>query len=161
MEDAMIINKGSMERGFAHASVYKTKTIDLMEGKGGSKNDDFGNVKRSRSGTANKVELVEPLLDADGLPPVGYHVTKDSPLYVTYDHSARSHRTHKYKESEPAIVEDVRVIGTKKVSIKLRYNRNPQVGDKFATRSGQKGVCSVLWPHRDMPFTESGMVPDI
>ena len=161
MEDAMIINKGSMERGFAHASVYKTKTIDLMEGKGGSKNDDFGNIKRSRSGTANKVELVEPLLDADGLPPVGYHVTKDSPLYVTYDHSARSHRTHKYKESEPAIVEDVRVIGTKKVSIKLRYNRNPQVGDKFATRSGQKGVCSVLWPHRDMPFTESGMVPDI
>ena len=62
MEDAMIINKGSMERGFAHASVYKTKTIDLPQGKGGNKTDEFGNTKRSRSGTANKVELVEPQL---------------------------------------------------------------------------------------------------
>ena len=161
MEDAMIINKGSMERGFAHASVYKTKTIDLPQGKGGNKTDEFGNTKRSRSGTANKVELVEPQLDADGLPPVGYHVAKGDPLYVTYDRTARSHKTHKYKDSEPSIVEEVRVVGPGKISIKLRYNRNPQVGDKFATRSGQKGVCSVLWPHRDMPFTESGMVPDI
>jgi DNA-directed RNA polymerase beta subunit len=34
MEDAMILNKSSVERGFAHAYLYKTETVDLREDKG-------------------------------------------------------------------------------------------------------------------------------
>jgi DNA-directed RNA polymerase I subunit RPA2 len=46
------------------------------------------------------------------------------------------------------------------VSVKLRVNRNPIIGDKFSSRHGQKGVCSQKWPAIDMPF-ESGMQPDV
>merc|ERR1712139_553009 len=48
-----------------------------------------------------------------------------------------------------------------KLSLKLRYPRRPMVGDKFATRHGQKGVMATLWPSMDMPWTASGMCPDI
>lgn len=72
--------------------------------------------------------------------------------------------------SEECIVDEVRILNNGKygevggithASIKLRYNRSPVIGDKFSSRHGQKGTLSKLWPQIDMPFTESGMTPDI
>lgn len=48
-----------------------------------------------------------------------------------------------------------------KLHITLRIPRSPVIGDKFSSRHGQKGVCSQKWPAIDMPFSESGMQPDI
>jgi DNA-directed RNA polymerase I subunit RPA2 len=50
---------------------------------------------------------------------------------------------------------------SEKVSITLRFPRNPVIGDKFSSRHGQKGVLSILWPNEDMPFSESGISPDV
>jgi DNA-directed RNA polymerase I subunit RPA2 len=81
----------------------------------------------------------------------------------------------KHKDNENAYVETVRIIGVgsgtetlttsksnlRRVSITMRYRRNPIIGDKFSSRHGQKGTLSVLWPQENMPFTESGMTPDV
>lgn len=48
-----------------------------------------------------------------------------------------------------------------KLHVKLRIPRSPVIGDKFSSRHGQKGVCSQKYPMVDMPFSESGMQPDI
>lgn len=48
-----------------------------------------------------------------------------------------------------------------KLHIKIRIPRVPAIGDKFSSRHGQKGVCSQKYPAVDMPFSESGMQPDI
>ena len=59
------------------------------------------------------------------------------------------------------MVQQVTLIGSAKskeithASIKTRYNRNPVIGDKFSSRSGQKGVLSQLWPDVDMPYSEA------
>ncbi|DAZ96894.1 TPA: hypothetical protein N0F65_008855 [Lagenidium giganteum] len=164
MEDAMILNKSSYERGFAHASVYKQLSVDIgPDGKrGGAAKAYFSNVKPKTG------ELCAANLDRDGFPHIGQVVKYGDPIACWIDETTGEPKIQKHKESEPAIVEQINMIGNSsqaseftKAGIKLRFCRNPTIGDKFSSRHGQKGVMSILWPQADMPFTESGMSPDI
>jgi len=183
MEDAMIINKGSYERGFGHGSVYLNVTIDLnqMKRKGEPLTHRFGNMRDSGgpptpppgsqaddSRAEGEELLYEKTLGADGFPAIGQTLQQGDPLCAFVDESTGRHGVKRHKSSENATVEEVRLLGgeganalCEKATIKLRINRNPIPGDKFSSRHGQKGVMSRLWPAEDMPFTESGLTPDI
>lgn len=71
------------------------------------------------------------------------------------------------KGEEVGYVDQVALLSSKnhkrtKAWVRLRVNRNPVIGDKFASRAGQKGVLSQLWPDTDMPFCErTGIRPDL
>jgi DNA-directed RNA polymerase beta subunit len=47
------------------------------------------------------------------------------------------------------------------VRIRARLIRDPVIGDKFSSQHGQKGTLSLMLPAADMPFTDTGMVPDL
>ena len=173
MEDAMIVNKSSYDRGFAHASVHTNTIIDLNDLKktGEPLTHRFGNVKPQPGppqGGDEGRELFEEKLGPDGMPEVGQVLKYEDPFYSIIDSTTGRHTAKKHKYTDDAVVEEVRLLGSEtkdasceRASIKLRYNRNPVPGDKFASRHGQKGVMSRLWPCEDMPFSETGIIPDI
>ncbi|XP_013402434.1 DNA-directed RNA polymerase I subunit RPA2 [Lingula anatina] len=162
MEDAMILNKSSFERGFAHGNVYKHEFVDLRK------------ISREKSrislmfGCKPGDKRVEGKLDPDGLPPVGKLLTAGEPYYCYINVQTGEARVTLYKSQEAAYVDHIKVLGNdtgtdemQKICICLRIVRNPIIGDKFASRHGQKGICSQKWPNENMPFSESGMTPDI
>uniref|UniRef100_A0AAR2L043 DNA-directed RNA polymerase subunit beta n=1 Tax=Pygocentrus nattereri TaxID=42514 RepID=A0AAR2L043_PYGNA len=160
MEDAMIVNKSSWERGFAHGSVYKTEIIDLSEKVKGQDGVVFG--------TKPGDPKVGDRLDVDGLPPIGTVLNYGDPFYSYINLNTGQSFVTSFKSQESCVVDNIKVcsndVGTgrfKRICITMRVPRNPTIGDKFASRHGQKGILSRLWPAEDMPFTESGMTPDI
>lgn len=177
MDDAMIINKSSHERGFGHGTIYKTKKISLKE-ESRAKSAKHVTKLFGFAPTSLIKSWTRTMLDDDGLPHIGRMVREGDILcawhHVSADYSGnlvnRDGQTHyeKYKESEVAFIEEVRLIGSETgaepaqtISIKLRIPRSPVIGDKFSSRHGQKGVCSQKWPAVDMPFSESGIQPDV
>ncbi|PPR02656.1 hypothetical protein CVT24_002139 [Panaeolus cyanescens] len=171
MEDAMILNKSAHERGFAYGTVYKSQIIDLKDMRGASKSSTpslhFG-ISKDIIRYGEKPHDSINFLDEDGLPFIGVRLTSGDPIAAYIDDTTGRTKFVKYKGDEMAYVDQVRLLGTdagdselQKLHITLRITRSPVIGDKFSSRHGQKGVCSQKWPAVDMPFTESGMQPDV
>ncbi|KAG6501709.1 hypothetical protein ZIOFF_041592 [Zingiber officinale] len=161
MEDAMILNKSSVDRGLSRGHIYQTESIDL------AKKHETDRIQEifARSNTDRNMMFS---IDSDGLPYVGQMVHPREPLYSTHNTLTSTTKPTCLKGSEDAIIDYVSVDGTgsknylQKVNIRTRRTRYPIIGDKFSSRHGQKGVCSQLWPDVDMPFSAvTGMRPDL
>ncbi|KAH9482341.1 putative DNA-directed RNA polymerase I subunit RPA2 [Psilocybe cubensis] len=172
MEDAMILNKSGHERGFAYGTVYKSQIVDLKDMRGASKSTASPTL---HFGLGNDIPLsgekMHPcldFLDYDGLPHIGARLVSGNYIAAYVDDTTGRTKFVKYKGDEIGYVDQVRLLGSdagdselQKIHITLRITRAPVIGDKFSSRHGQKGVCSQKWPAIDMPFSESGMQPDV
>lgn len=161
MEDAMILNKSSFERGFAHGMVYSTEIVELND-------KNFDSSKAKIFALDPKYPKLGEKLDKDGLPFVGQIINPGDPFYCYLDQNTGEYKVQNFKKLEKAFIESVRALGSddgseplNKIAIMMSYQRNPIIGDKFSSRHGQKGICSRIYPTEDLPFTESGLTPDI
>ncbi len=176
MEDAIIINKASIERGFARSVFFRTYTTEEKR-YWGIERDEIRIPDKSVKGY--KTEEAYANLGEDGIinpetPVEGEDILvgKVSPLrffgpaesFMMETENKRD-SSETVRENEKGIVDKVIITknkdGDKLVKVVVRDLRLPELGDKFATRHGQKGVVGLIVPEEDMPFTSNGIVPDV
>ena len=177
IEDALILNRASLDRGFGRCFVYKKQTCSLKR----YANQTFDRILGpSRDAATNKPIWKHEVLDQDGICAPGERVTSKQVLVnksvptVTQTMQQTTgglqqpsyHDTPvTYKGPIDSYIERVLITSNVEeaylIKILLRTTRRPELGDKFSSRHGQKGVCGMIANQEDMPFNDQGICPDI
>lgn len=172
-EDSVIMNQSSIDRGLFRSIYYRS--VKDEERKNTSlcqetlEKPDRGNTIGMRFGTYDKLE--EDGLAAPGTMVYGEDVIIGKTMPIPEEAGEQSSRFSKkdcstsMKSTETGIVDGVLLTtndqGLRFVKVRIRSVRIPEVGDKFASRHGQKGTVGMTYCQEDMPFTCDGISPDI
>lgn len=176
MQDAIILNKGSIDRGLGRSTYFRAYTIEELRYPGGLADEICYPTKEVKG---YKSEKDYRFLEEDGivypeaeLDEGDVIIGKTSPPRFLGDLEEFNIAANIRRESSVAVkggekgIVDMIVIteneeGNRLVQTRLRDPRIPELGDKFASRHGQKGVVGAIVEQADMPFSSSGIVPDL
>lgn len=170
-EDSVIMSQDAIERGFFRSVFFRTYSDTCKSGEQFEVPD--ATVVGRRHGDYTK-------LDIDGLIFPGKNVLGDDIIIgktalprKMFDQEYDQMDTNEIKKddstslrhSERGIIDQVILTsnedGDRFTKVKMRAIRIPQIGDKFASRHGQKGTVGMTYKQEDMPFTQEGIIPDI
>ncbi|MGB9674736.1 MAG: DNA-directed RNA polymerase subunit B, partial [Nanopusillaceae archaeon] len=176
IEDAIILNKGSIDRGLFRSVYFRSYEVEKLRYPGGLQDeitipDPSVELYRGRDKYKN--------LEEDGIVAVESHVVVDDvlvgrvspPRFIGLTSESIVTGLRKKDSSlvlsgvDEGYVDAVVVTespdGNPLIKIRVRDLRIPELGDKFTVRHGQKGVVGMIVDESDMPWTASGIKPDI
>lgn len=179
IEDALILSKASIDRGYGRCIIYKNSKCTLKRYPNRTRDIVMG--PEIDAATKKPIPRHE-VVDSDGIVSPGLKVTNKMVLVNKHmptatstnpveqrDVSAQSVKhvpaPITYKNVEPSYVEKVMITTNSEddylFKVLLRQTRRPEIGDKFSSRHGQKGVTGLIVDQEDMPFNDFGMSPDM
>lgn len=175
-EDSVIMNQSSIDRGLFRSLFYRTYQ-DQEKMVGHSLVERF--EKPNRSDTLRLKHGTYEKIDDDGFVSPGVRVSgediivgKTAPMAPDAEELGQRTKQHVKRDvstplrsTESGIVDSVMVTttldGQKFGKVRVRTTKIPQIGDKFASRHGQKGTIGITYRQEDMPFTREGITPDL
>jgi len=166
VEDAILINQGSIQRGLFNTTYYSSyesrEESDKIRGK---KNSFFTNIQ-DKEVLGTKPEFFYNYLDEKGM------VRENTLLHDKialigkvsmgdnmYDSSVFPKKGQVGYVDKSFITDSEE--GFRLAKVRIREERVPAIGDKMASRCGQKGTIGLVINESDMPFTEDGIKPDL
>ena len=178
IEDAIVLSKASVDRGLGRTFFFRIYDAEAKQYPGGMR-DTFEIPNAEDNVRGYKGERAYRLLEEDGVvaaesPVKGGDILigKTSPPrfmeeYREFESSGPYRRDTSIgvRPSEAGVIDTVVMTqsneGGKMYKIRARDMRIPEIGDKFASRHGQKGVLGILAKAEDLPYTAEGMSPDV
>lgn len=174
IEDALVLNKAACDRGFGRCQVFRKYATTLRKYPNGTE-DRVGDRHEENGAPIKK----HALLDHHGLAAVGekvsageVYINKQTPLNTAASGLGSDYGSNEFRDTpmtyrlpDPSYIDKVMISVTesdyKLLKVQTRQTRRPEVGDKFSSRHGQKGVVGIIADQADMPFNDQGVTPDI
>ena len=172
VEDAILINEGAVKRGLFKTTYY-TSYVGYEESskvKGSSVESYFTNIDNKIGVQKIKDGYDYSRLDENGLVKentiiddkiilIGQVTQTSENKGVLIDNSVTTKKGQLGYVDKAFLTEGEE--GFRIAKIRIREDRSPAIGDKMASRSGQKGTIGLVIPEEDMPFTADGIRPDL
>ena len=170
VEDAVLINEGALKRGLFQTTYYTTYEAHEEKSKSSqesSSQKSFANIENTVNVVGTKPGYDYSQLDKYGLIRENTEVDDKTVLIglTVTDSNLCIDSSKTPKKGQIGIVDKTFITdgeeGTRIAKVRVREVRVPNLGDKMASRSGQKGTIGLVIPECDMPFTKDGLRPDI
>ena len=171
-EDSIIFNQSSIDRGIFRADTLKKFDSEIKKNPSTSQDDIFtkpdpNKVTGMKQGNYDKLNEKgfvpeETIIDNEDI-----IIGKISPIQPTGNNNkVYKDNSVPFKHNVQGVIDRVHTgvynaEGYEMYNVRVRMERKPIIGDKMTTFHGQKGTIGITFPQKDMPFTESGIVPDL
>ena len=172
VEDAILVNEGALKRGMFRTTYYST--YEMHEEKSSSGEDTsestFSNIENQHNVVGTKIGYDYSKLDDYGIIGENTEINEKTVLIGMVSSSSANpdknmDASKTPKKGQLGIVDKTFITdgetGTRIAKVRVREERIPNLGDKMASRAGQKGTVGLVIPERDMPFTADGIRPDL